>query len=101
MLELFNLKKLKQMDIGSFSNNLVYDPSINYEAKASHFDALNAMTLDKVKDMSFKIELLKSSIKSLEKRHSHSRCKSKKRVRRTKKELKLTFKVNFHQFHFF
>lgn len=66
MLELFNLKKLKLADVGGFSKGLVFDQEVNYECEMSNIQTLNQMTLEKVKDMSLNIQMLKSAISAHE-----------------------------------
>jgi hypothetical protein len=99
MLELFNLKKLKQINLADFSQGMIFNQEVDYQAKAAEFQALNNLTLEKVKDLSLNIEMLKSAISKHEKKVQKTQS-TKKRVRRTKKELVLKFKVRIF-IHFF
>jgi hypothetical protein len=93
MMELFNLKKLKQMDVSGFSKELIFNQTVDYRSKVVDINFMNQLTLDKIKEMSMNIQLLKGALKTKEDQVSKTQ-KSKKRVRRTKKELKLNFKVS-------
>lgn len=66
LLELYNLKKLNAIEMNEFSTGLIFDSQADYSSMVSELESLNKMTLDKVKDLSLNIHLLKQKLDQFE-----------------------------------
>ena len=90
LLELAHLKQSEHMSIGMVNKELIFDENRDYQRVLEQIKSHNQIELEKIKNLSLSIELMKSKMEKVDSMTQEI----KSRQRKTKNELELKFKVS-------